>query len=87
MVDHAKRGGRGALQASYARAFSELLDALDSDRNQIFAVVRGPKRRVTVRLPEALAQRLRGRLPDLNLKITDFACAAIERHLPPLTGG
>ena len=86
MVDLVKGGGRGALQAAYAQAFSDLLDALDGEDTPVFAAVRGPKRRVTVRLPKALSLRLRARLPDLNLKVTDFACAALERHLPQLIG-
>lgn len=72
---------RGALQAAYAAAFADLLDALDAGEAVIFAAVRGPKRRVTVRLTAALSQRLRGRLEGLNLKITDFACMAIDRYV------
>jgi hypothetical protein len=40
-----------------------------------------PKRRVTIRLSARLCERLRGRSASLNLKITDFACAAIVRSL------
>jgi hypothetical protein len=35
-----------------------------------------------VRVSRALCLRLRERLAHLNLKITDFACAAIVRSLP-----
>lgn len=73
---------RGALQDDYAVAFVKLLDTLDAGESVLFAVVRGPKRRVTVRLNEPLIQRLRAALAHLNLKVTDFACAAIERHHP-----
>ena len=74
---------RGAVQAAYANAFVDLLDALDGGEEILFAAVRGAKRRVTVRLTEALSHRLRIALERLNLKITDFACAAIERRLSP----
>ena len=73
---------RGALQADYAAALAALLDAVERGHPVLFAAVRGPKRRVTVRLTPALSQRLRLRLTRLNLKITDFACTAIVRHVP-----
>jgi hypothetical protein len=72
---------RGALQADYAVALAALLDAIDGGHQVVFAAVRGPKRRVTVRLTQALSQRLRARVDGLNLKITDFACTAIDRHV------
>lgn len=72
----------GAVQDDYAAAFTGLLDALDAGADVVFAAVRGPKRRVTVRLPEGLSHRIRVVLERRNLKITDFACAAIERHHP-----
>jgi hypothetical protein len=75
---------RGALQDDYAAAFGALLDALDAGEQVTFACVRGPKRRATVRLTEALSARLRLALERLNLKVTDFACAAIERRHPSL---
>src|SRR5476649_1370710 len=87
MIAAAASVGRGALQAAYAKAFGDLLDALDKGFDLVFAAVRGPKRRVTVRLAETLCERLRRRLAALNLKITDFACAAVERHLSPALGG
>jgi hypothetical protein len=83
MVDANRDKPRGALQAAYATAFVALLDALDAGDQMLFAAVRGPKRRVTIRLSAALCERLRGRSASLNLKITDFACAAIVRSLPP----
>jgi hypothetical protein len=82
MVDANCNKPRGALQDAYAAAFAGLLDALDGGAKVVFAAVRGPKHRVTVRLSRALCARLRARSASLNLKITDFACAAIVRHLP-----
>ena len=82
MVTATRDQPRGALQNAYAAAFVALLDALDAGAEVVFAVVRGPKRRVTVRLSPALCARLRARSAHLNLKITDFACAAIVRSLP-----
>ena len=52
----------------------------------VFAAVRGPKVRVTVRLSQALCDRLREALDRLNLKVTDFACTALDRYLAPLEG-
>ncbi len=82
MVDANRDKPRGALQADYASAFVALLDALDGGDDVMFAAVRGPKRQVTIRLSTELCERLRGRSASLNLKITDFACAAIARSLP-----
>ena len=82
MVDTNRDKPRGALQAAYAAAFAGLLDALDGGAEVVFAAVRGPKHRVTVRLSQPLCARLRARSASLNLKITDFACAAIVRSLP-----
>ncbi len=50
---------RGAVQDDYAAAIEALLEALERGEAVTFACVRGPKRRVTVRLTEALALRLR----------------------------
>jgi hypothetical protein len=77
---------RGAIQAVYARAFTALLEDLDAGRPVVFAAVRGAKVRVTLRLPEALCARIRARLDGLNLKLTDFACAAVQRTLSPNNG-
>ena len=82
MVDATRHLPRGALQAAYIAAFAALLDSLDAGVEVVFAAVRGPKRRVMVRVSRALCLRLRERLARLNLKITDFACAAIVRSLP-----
>lgn len=81
MVDASRGVPACTVQASYAEAFVRLLDSIDAGEEVIFAAVRGDKQRVTVRLTEALSQRLRVALERLNLKITDFACAAVERHL------
>ena len=82
MVDACRHLPRGALQKAYIAAFAALLDDLDAGVEVVFAAVRGPKRRVMVRVSRALCLRLRERLARLNLKITDFACAAIVRSLP-----
>jgi hypothetical protein len=82
MLDASRGKPRGAVQDDYAAAFAGLLDALDGGALVVFAAVRGPKRRVTVRLTEGLSHRIRHVLERRNLKITDFACAAIERHHP-----
>ena len=73
--------GRNGLSAAYAQVLRALLDRLDAGDVVTFAAVRGRKMRVTVRIDEALCERLRARLPTLSLKITDFACAAVVRHL------
>lgn len=74
------------VNAAYVRAFSALLDALDLGEVIAFPAVRGLKRRITVRLDPLLAARLRRRIAALNLKITDFACTALARFLPPSPG-
>jgi hypothetical protein len=76
----------GALQAAYGEAFCRLLDRVAAGDQIVFAAVRGPKVRVTVRLSQALCDRVRTALHDLNLKVTDFACTALERYLTPDQG-
>lgn len=66
-----------ALPDVYAGGFTDLLDALEAGEPVVFAAIRGSKQRVTVRLPEPLCDRLE----RLNLKIADFACAAIVRNV------
>lgn len=83
MVNASRGKPAGTVQATYAEAFARLLDSIDAGEDVVFVAVRGAKQRVTVRLTEALSQRLRVALERLNLKITDFACAAVERHLSP----
>ena len=78
--------GPNGVSAAYACAFTELLDRIDGGEAITFAAVRGVKKRVTVRLDEALCDRIRGQLTTLNLKITDFACAAIDRCLTAAPG-
>ena len=77
---------RGALEAAYATAVHNLLKVVESDAAIVFAAVRSPKVRITVRLCAALCERLRRALARLNLKLTDFACSALDRYLPPLEG-
>jgi hypothetical protein len=86
MVLSARGQPRGALQAAYGEALGGLLDALEAGDSVVFAAVRGPKVRVTVRLSQALCDRVREALARLNLKVTDFACAALERYLTPDQG-
>jgi hypothetical protein len=81
MIASSRGRPRGALQAAYDTAFSELLDLVESGAEVVFAAVRGPKVRVTVRLCRALCDRLRRVLAGLNLKVTDFACTALDRYL------
>ena len=71
----------GGLQGAYEAAFGDLLDRLDTGASVLFAAVRGPKVRVTVRLCAVLCARLRDALTRLNLKVTDFACTAIDCFL------
>ena len=78
--------GRNGLSAAYARALEALLDRIDAGEVVAFAAVRGRKKRVTVRIDEALCDRLRTRLPTLSLKITDFGCAAVDRYLSSKPG-
>ena len=86
MVAAAGGKPRGALQAAYGEAFRRLLDGVQAGDDVVFAAVRGPKVRVTVRLSQALCDRLREALEGLNLKVTDFACTAIDRYLAQLEG-
>jgi hypothetical protein len=81
MVAAVRGRPRGALQAAYDTAFREVLDLVESGAELVFAAVRGPKVRVTVRLCAALCARLRRALAGLNLKVTDFACTALGRYL------
>ena len=80
------RAGATGVGDAYAQALEDLLDALDAGEAVTFAAVRGPKKRVTVRLDPALVARLRGRLVARNLKITDFVCAALVRRFPETPG-
>jgi hypothetical protein len=86
MVLSASGQPRGALQAAYGEALGRLLDAVEAGDGVVFAAVRGPKVRVTVRLSQDLCDRLREALARLNLKVTDFACTALDRYLAPLEG-
>ena len=86
MIASARGRPRGALQAAYATAVRNLLEVVDSGAKVVFAAVRGPKVRISVRLCAALCERLRRTLARLNLKVTDFACSALDRYLSPLEG-
>jgi hypothetical protein len=86
MVAAARGRPRGALQAAYGEALQQLLDDVASGGQVVFAAVRGPKVRVTVRLSRGLSDRLRAALQALNLKVTDFACTALQRYLTPDQG-
>ena len=86
MVARALAFGRGGLQIVYAAAFEGLLAALDAGETISFAAARGPKIRVTLRLPERLCARIRARVDALTLKLTDFVCAAIGRTVPAHQG-
>jgi hypothetical protein len=77
---------RGAIQALYKQAFDDLLAALDAGEPIVFAAVRGAKTGVTLRLSQALCARIRARLAALSLKLTDFACAAVQRALSTTEG-
>ena len=79
-------GRRGALQAAYAAALQALLADLDAGEAVTFPAMRGPKIRVTLRLPRGLCAAVRARLADLTLKLTDFACAAVSRFLAQAEG-
>ena len=78
---------RGAVRAIYERAFLDLLHALDAGEPVTFAAVRGAKARATLRLPQTLCDRVRTRQALLNLKLTDFAHAAVDRFLTRTQGG
>jgi hypothetical protein len=78
--------GPNGVSDGYARAFSTLLDQLDAGEVVTFPAVRTPKSRASIRLDPALCKRLRARLLALNLKITDFACTAVERAFPAEPG-
>jgi len=86
MVLSASGQPRGALQVAYGEALGRLLDAVQAGDEIVFAAVRGPKVRVTVRLSRALCDRLRQALAGLNLKVTDFACTALDHYLAQLEG-
>lgn len=78
--------GRGRVQRTYQAAFEALLAAIQMGEAVAFAAVRGPKIRVTLRLPARLCMRIRACLARLTLKLTDFACAAVARFLSDCEG-
>ncbi len=80
MIASSRGRPRGALHAAYDTAVTELLHLVELGAEVFFAAVRGPNVRVTVRLCEALCDRLRRALAGLNFKITDFARTALGRY-------
>lgn len=73
--------GRGGIQLAYEAAFEALLAAVSTGEAVAFPAVRAPKVRVTLRLPKAVCERVRACLRRLTLKLTDFACTAVDRFL------
>jgi len=76
-----RKNPRGCVRLIYERAFRELVEALESGVEIAFPAVRGAKDRVSVRLSRPLCLRIRRHTDGLNLKLTDFAFAAIVRFL------
>lgn len=74
------RGG-GSVRRTYEQAFNELLQALDAGEPIAFPAVRGAKGCRTIRIGGTISDRIRERHEQLNLKLTDFACAAVHRFL------
>ncbi len=76
-----RRNPRGCIRVAYERAFVQLADSLDAGVAVAFPATRGVKDRVSVRMSGRLCARVRGHLEANNLKLTDFAFAAIDRFL------
>ena len=81
-----RKNPRGCVRLIYERAFRELVEALESGVEIAFPAVRGAKDRVSVRLSRPLCLRIRRHTDGLNLKLTDFAFAAIDRFLQSIKG-
>jgi hypothetical protein len=81
-----RKNPRGSVRLIYERAFRELVEALDAGEAVTFPAVRGAKDRVSVRLSRSLCVRVRRQTDALNLKLTDFAFAAIDRFLQATQG-
>ena len=75
---------RGALQRAYTAALQSLLDAVGDREVIAFTRVRTLKICLTVRTPESLRLDVRACLAVRSLKLTDFACAAVEPWLGAL---
>jgi hypothetical protein len=76
-----RKNPRGCVRGAYERAFVQLADSLDAGVPVSFRATRGTKDRVSVRISARLCARVRGHLETQNLKLTDFAFAAIDRFL------
>ena len=76
-----RKNPRGCVRFAYERAFGQLADTLDAGVPVTFPATRGSKDRVSVRISRRLCARVRAHLDAHNLKLTDFAFAAIDRFL------
>ncbi len=76
-----RKNPRGCVRGAYERAFVQLADSLDAGVPVTFHATRGAKDRVSVRISQRLCARVRRHLEIQNLKLTDFAFAAIDRFL------
>jgi hypothetical protein len=76
-----RKNPRGCVRGAYERAFVQLADSLDAGVAVPFPATRGAKDRVSVRMSGRLCARVRRHLETQNLKLTDFASAAIDRFL------
>ncbi len=83
---HYRRNPRGCVRGVYERALGQLADNLDAGVPVTFRATRGVKDRVSVRISGRLCARVRGHLETQNLKLTDFASAAIDRYLAAHNG-
>lgn len=83
---HCRRNPRGCVRGVYERALGQLADNLDAGVPVTFRATRGVKDRVSVRISGRLCARVRRHLETQNLKLTDFACAAIDRFLTSQKG-
>ena len=76
-----RKNPRGCVRSVYERALVQLADSLDAGVPVTFHAARGAKDRVSVRICGRLCARVRGHLETQNLKLTDYAFAAIDRFL------
>jgi hypothetical protein len=76
-----RKNPRGCVRGAYERAFVQLADSLDAGVPVTFRATRGVKDRVSIRISGRLCARVRSHLEAQNLKLTDFAFAAIDRFL------
>ena len=80
-IHYTRRNPRGCVRGVYERALGQLADNLDAGVAVNFPATRGVKDRVSVRISVRLCARVRRHLEIQNLKLTDFAFAAIDRFL------